>query len=72
MVNTYDTTRHITAAERNAWNNKAGTGDIQQSLQQANQYTDAEFASAETRSNQYTDGKIDTPIVNRRYSASNR
>lgn len=37
-----DFVRHITEEERNRWNNKAGSGDVQGILDQANRYTDQE------------------------------
>lgn len=54
-----DIVRHVTAEERNNWNNKAGSGDVQIILQQAKVYTDDEVSLAEGRANQYTEGKAD-------------
>lgn len=50
-----DSVRHITEAERSAWNNKAGSGDMQSILQQASGYTNQEIGSLERRSKDYVD-----------------
>lgn len=52
-----DFVRHVTDAERLVWNSKAGSGDVQQILQQAKNYTDTEVTAVEGRANGYTDQK---------------
>lgn len=52
-----DSIRHITEAERNTWNNKAGSGDVQDILTRANRYTDGKITAVEGRASQYTDTK---------------